>query len=151
MRQGCFGSGSILRRNLPISTSTLRSNGSKRRLGVQQRVPADDPSWTGDERAQERELAAWQGDRLAGFACEHAGVEIEDEAPETHERRRFAWRLGPIGFRSVAHGRSSKPRTCSYYTPRRARLQAVYRASIRRLRQSSNLWALGRHRPPFNN
>src|SRR3984957_11083197 len=146
MRQGCFGSGSILRRNLPISTSTLRSNGSKRRLGVQQRVPADDPSWTGDERAQERELAACQGDRLAGFACEHEGVEIEDEARETHERRRFSWRLGPIGFRSVAHVRSSNPeravitlRAAPVYKPFTERALAVYD-------NRPTFWSLSRHR-----
>ena len=61
--------------------------------GVQQRVPADDPSWPGDEHAQERELAARQRDRLAGFARKRAGVEIEDEAREAHGRRRFARQL----------------------------------------------------------
>jgi hypothetical protein len=54
--------------SIPTCMSTLRSNGSKRRVpsafksaqGVQERVAAQDPARPDNEHAQERELAARQ-------------------------------------------------------------------------------------------
>ena len=78
--------------------------------GVQEYVPAKDPARPGDEDAQQRELAARQRDRLAGFALKRAAVEIEDQARET-QRLCLVPRLGAVGvdrFR-VPHGTLALP------------------------------------------
>ena len=53
---------------------------------VQQSVAADDPPWPGDEHPQESKLAAGERDHLPGFVGQHAGVKIEGERGEAHER-----------------------------------------------------------------
>ena len=116
MSRGCFESGSILRRSFPTITSTLRSNGSKRRLAKASSKASRLRTLPGrgDENAQERELAPGQRHRLSRFAHKRAGVEIKDEAREAEERRRLAGLFRSARFRSVAHGRSSKSRMSVY-------------------------------------
>src|SRR5271166_3882758 len=99
MRRGSFGSGSTLRRslaNLHVDAAVERLE-APRAKGVQQRVPAQDPARPGGEHAKERRLAARERDRLAGFAGERAGVEIEDKAREPQRRFRLVRRRDAFG------------------------------------------------------
>ena len=81
---------------------------------LEQRVATEDAPGMAHEEAQQREFAARERDCLPGFAGKREGVEVEDEARETHEARRFARRLYLVRFRFVAHGRYPQSSTRSY-------------------------------------
>ena len=70
---------------------------------LEQRVATEDAPGVAHQEAQQREFAARERDCLLGFEGKREGVEVEDQARETHEARRFARRLC-LRFRLVAHG-----------------------------------------------
>jgi hypothetical protein len=102
--------------------------------GVEQRVAAENPSWPGDEHPHDSEFAPCERDHLAGLAGERAGVEIEDEAREAHERCGFLRKLD-VKPRSFAHRRSSF-RTRDQITLRSS-LQVLYQPNISTLHRWS--------------
>src|SRR5271166_1554060 len=120
MRRGSFGSDSTLLatksadQNVHAPVEWLEASIGH---GVQQSVPGDDPPGAGDQHAQNCELAARERNPPAGFVHKRLGVKIEDEARETHNRRRFGRRRGDIRSGNIAHWRPSKSRECNFSTP----------------------------------
>ena len=141
MRRGRFGSASIFLRNFPTSTSTLRSNGSKRRLAkASSRLSRliTRPGLATNILRTANSLRA-SGNRVAGFASEGAGVEVENVAREAHGRCGFQRGLDTVKSRCVAHQRSSFGTLRLNYAWLQSSLQVVYPANISTLRRRSSM------------